>query len=392
MHTKILNTLLVKPAGPDCNLACDYCFYLGKASALAPAAGEQVRRRMSLPVLETMTRQALSTASPQVSFTWQGGEPTLMGVKFFEQALRFQQAYGAGKAIENSLQTNGLLIDKEWAAFLRQRNLLVGLSLDGPEHVHDRYRKHRDGSGSWQTVLDRAGLLLDQGVQVNALIVVNDYSVQFAQEIYEFHKALGLTWMQFIPCVEPDPADPAKASGASVSGPEYGRFLMRLFDLWWDDLEGTSPVTQIRLFDASLHPYLGLPSSLCLFRPTCGDYLVVEHNGDVYPCDFFVEPRWRLGNLLEHDLLTILNSPAQEGFGQDKGERAESCQTCEWLPLCWGGCPKDWRVEPNRNRTYLCEGYKMFFPYAHERLEVLAARVRAADTTGSRPSSTHRTR
>lgn len=319
---------------------------------------------MSGQVLEVLTRQALDAPGRRISFCWQGGEPTLMGLSFFREAVRLQQRYGTGKEIENSLQTNGLLIDAEWAAFLRENGFLVGLSLDGPEHVHDHYRKHRGGAGSWKAVREKARLLLDAEVPVNALTVVNDYSAQFAEEIYRFHQDLGLTWMQFIPCVEP--------ASCSVSGPDYGRFLTTLFDLWWDDLDGVTPATQIRFFDAALRPHLAKPSSLCTQRETCGDYLVVEHDGSVYSCDFYVTAGHRLGSVLEDDLLLLLHSPEQVEFGRAKADRHEECGPCEWLLMCFGGCPKDRRADATGGLSHLCEGYRTFFAHAHDRLAELA--------------------
>ena len=199
-YKKPLNSVLIKPAGPDCNLACSYCFYLEKAGLFT----ETKIHRMSVEVLEEMVKQVLSQSGSNISFGWQGGEPTLMGLPFFEKAVDFQISYGDGKTVGNGLQTNGILIDRSWAKFLKQYNFLVGLSLDGPEFIHNHYRSHPGKKGSWQTVFDNTKLMLDAGVEVNALTVVTDFSVQFPGEIYQFFKENGLTFMQFIPCVETD--------------------------------------------------------------------------------------------------------------------------------------------------------------------------------------------
>jgi uncharacterized protein len=367
---KPLESVLVKPAGPDCNLDCAYCFYLDRAGQFP---GARVHR-MSESVLEEMVRQALQQGGRHVSFGWQGGEPTLASLPFFEKAVEFQIKYGDGKSVGNGLQTNGILLDKEWAKFLRQYSFLVGLSLDGPEHVHDHYRRFKGGQPSWREVVDRAKLLLDAGVEVNALTVVNDYSVQYPDEIYGFHKDLGLNYMQFIPCVETDPSDPSKAAQFSVSAEDYGKFLVRLFDLWQADFDGPVATTSIRFFDSVLHRYVGLSAPVCTLMETCGVYVVVEHNGDVYSCDFFVQPEWKLGNVMERSIIEMLNASQQSKFGSWKAELPEKCLRCQWLRQCRGGCTKDRVRDPrDRNLNHFCESYLMFFEYADKHLKTLAS-------------------
>lgn len=365
---KQLSSILVKPAGPDCNMVCTYCFYLEKAELFSGN-----KHRMSEEILEEMVRQVMTQSESQVSFGWQGGEPTLMGLPFFEKAVELQRGYGRGQSVGNGLQTNGILIDKKWASFLRRYKFLVGLSLDGPEHIHDRYRLFRNGKGSWSYVVDRAKLLLDYGVEVNALTVLNDYSVRFPEEIYEFHKSLGLNFMQFIPCVETDSADPARAAPFSVSSEKYGEFLCKLFDLWQADIENDIATTSIRYFDSVFHYYVELPPPECTLLHDCGIYVVVEHNGDVFSCDFFVEPAWKLGNVMENKLTQLLNSPQQYEFGRLKAQFPEECKECEWLRFCWGGCTKDRIRDPQDNGlNHFCKAYKMFFEHADARLKELA--------------------
>lgn len=364
-NLKFLNSILIKPAGPDCNLNCSYCFYLNRSSIFP----ETKVHRMNHIVLEEMIRQVLQQDQNHFSFGWQGGEPTLTGLPFFKKAVEFQIKYGTGKSVGNGLQTNGILLDKEWAIFLRKYSFLVGLSLDGPEHVHDHYRLFKDGKGSWKKVEDRAKLLLDAGVEVNALSVVNDYSVQFPDEIYAFHKKLGLNYMQFIPCVETDPSRPDKAASFSVSAEAYGNFLIRSFDLWCADFKGSMATTSIRFFDSVFHKYVGFKAPECTLTRTCGEYVVVEHNGDVYSCDFFVQPEWKLGNLMNAQLPDMLNSPLQSKFGMMKAELPEKCIKCRWLETCRGGCTKT-RLFAGEN--HLCMSYKMFFEYAHQHLSILA--------------------
>ena len=366
---KGLSSVLVKPSGPDCNLDCDYCFYLEKADLFS----ETKKHRMSLETLDLFIRQTLQQTSGQISFGWQGGEPTLMGLPFFQQAVKLQKRYGAGRSVGNGLQTNGLLLNAEWASFLKENSFLVGISIDGPEHIHDKYRTHVNGKPSWQQVVDNAKMLLDAGVEVNVLSVVNDYSVQFPEEIYKFHKSLGFEYMQFIPLVEPDPNNPEKAAPYSVGQEAYGNFLIKLFDLWQNDFENGIATTSIRHFDSVFHSYVGLEAPECTLLKECGNYVVVEHNGDVYSCDFFVEPTWKLGNLYDEDILVMLNSEKQKVFGELKSDLPEKCQKCKWQPQCYGGCTKDRLRDPEDNGlSHFCEAYIAFFEHADERLKQLA--------------------
>jgi uncharacterized protein len=366
---KSLDSVLIKPAGPDCNLDCSYCFYLDRSDQFS---GAKVHR-MSERVLEETVKQVLQQGGRHVSFGWQGGEPTLAGLPFFEKAVEFQTTYGNGKSVGNGLQTNGILLDKGWARFLRQYSFLVGLSLDGPEHVHDRYRHFKGGQASWKEVVDRAKMLLDAGVEVNALTVVNDYSVQFPEEIYNVHKELGLNYMQFIPCLETDPSDSSKAAQFSVSAESYGKFLVRLFDLWQADFDGPVATTSIRAFDSLFHKYVGLSAPDCTLLQTCGVYVVVEHNGDIYSCDFFVQPEWKLGNLMDGSIVEMLNSPLQTKFGVWKSDLPEKCLQCQWLSPCRGGCTKDRIRDPrDSNLNHFCQSYITFFEHADRRFKELA--------------------
>jgi uncharacterized protein len=378
-RTKRLSSLLIKPAGPDCNLACSYCFYREKTQAFPGAAVH----RMSAEILEETIRQALDRDVPTISFGWQGGEPTLMGLPFFENAAALQSRFGEGRTVGNGLQTNGLLLDQDWAVFLRRYHFLVGLSLDGPRHIHDRYRVRAGGQTSWAEVVERVKMLLDAGVETNALSVVNDYSVRFPEEIYAFHKSLGLTFMQFIPCVETDPADPSRAAGFSCGGEAYGDFLIALFDLWRADFKDGAPTTSIRAFESVFFLYVDHEPPECTLLPECGNYLVVEHDGGVYACDFFVEDRWKLGNVREGRLVHMLNSARQNAFGRIKSDLPGPCRACPWLALCRGGCPKD-RVRDPRDRglSHFCAGYKKFFAHADPHFKALAAEWKEKSRSG----------
>jgi uncharacterized protein len=329
---------------------------------------------MSEAVLEETMRQLLAQPIPGVSIGWQGGEPTLMGLPFFERAVELQEQFGRGKSVGNGLQTNGLLLNGEWAAFLRRFRFLVGLSLDGPEEVHDHYRRMAGGQPTWKRTVDAARLLLDAGVAVNALTVINDLTSRRAREIYEFHRSLGLVHMQFIPCVETDPERPERAAPFAASGEAFGRFLMEVFDLWLADFRDGAPTTFVRFFDSIFYRYVDREPPECDLAETCGTYLVVEHNGDVFACDFFVGPDRRLGNVMEGKLVHMLNSARQRGFGARKAELPALCAECEWMDLCRGGCPKDRLRDPSDGGlNHFCAGFKMFFEHADARMKALAA-------------------
>jgi uncharacterized protein len=330
---------------------------------------------MSEAVLRTTIRQVMQQGGRQVNFAWQGGEPTLMGLPFFEMALQYQARCGRpGQETGNGLQTNGLHIDRQWSRFLAEARFLVGLSLDGPEHIHDRYRRFRSGQGSWQRVTATRDLLCSAGVAVNALIVVNEYSVRYPEEIYAFHKQGGITHLQFIPCLEPDPAQAEGRAAFSVSAEAYGRFLITLFDLWRADFQQGRPTMFIRWFDSLFYTYMGFAAPECTLLPECGVYLVIEHNGDVYSCDFYVDEAHRLGNVSREGLAGLLNSSAQEAFGQTKRAWPETCSACPWLPHCHGGCPKERGFRAD-GVNYFCPAWKSFFEYADPYFRRLAERL-----------------
>lgn len=339
---------------------------------------------MSEAILRETVRQMMHNNEDQVNFGWQGGEPTLMGRSFFETAVQFQVRYARqGQMVGNGLQTNGSLIDESWAAFLKEAQFLVGLSLDGPEHIHDHYRRHRSGKPSWGQIIRSRDLLLDAGVAVNALIVVNDYSVQFPREIYDFHKKGGLSYMQFIPCIEPDAMDQMKPAGFSVTPEMYARFLCELFDLWRGDFRYGQPRTFIRWFDSLFYTYVDLPAPECTLMPECGVYVVVEHNGDVYACDFYVDPEWRLGNVMQDNLAALLNSSKQGQFGRIKLALSHECVACRWLKQCRGGCPRERKFHP-QHLNYLCSAWQIFFDYADPFFRQLALKWQAENSSQDR--------
>lgn len=363
--------VMLKPSGALCNLHCAYCFYLDK-EALYPGASF----RMSPEVLESFTRQYIAAQqAPQAVFAWQGGEPTLMGLEFFRQAVALQDTYRRpGMRIENALQTNATLLDDAWCDFLHQRRFLVGVSLDGPQMLHDIYRQDRGGQPTFRRVMAGLRRLQAHKVELNVLCTVNAANADQPRDVYRFLRDdVGALFIQFIPIVE---RVGAQLSERSVTGEQYGRFLNGVFDEWW---RGDVGRVYIQLFDATLGVWMGFPSSLCIHAATCGTALAMEHNGDLYSCDHFVDARRRLGNILETPLVDLVASKQQWAFGQAKDNAlAASCRDCEVRFLCHGGCPKDWMRQAGSQESVnaLCAGYKAFFTQTAIPMQRMAAALR----------------
>ncbi|MFB6319993.1 anaerobic sulfatase maturase [Saccharicrinis sp. FJH54] len=362
MAFKPLESVLIKPAGPDCNLGCTYCFYLEKEQLFTHSK----THRMSDEVLEMLIKQVMQQSGQSISINWQGGEPTLMGLEFYRKAMEYEKKYGFGKNVGNGLQTNGLLLDERWADFLNEYNWLVGLSLDGPEYIHNRYRLTPNSKPSHALVEEKARMLLGKGVEVNAMCCITSYSSGYAKELYSYFKELGISWMQFIPIVETDKDNPRKSAPFSLTAEQYGGFLVELFELWKADFVDGQPTTHIRDFDSVFYPYVGYEAPECTLRPECGVYTAVEHNGEVYSCDFFVEPKWKLGNIMDGDrLIDMLNSKKQTQFGLMKTKLPRKCQVCHWKKYCYGGCTKDRIKDPRDNgMPRFCQSFITFFEHA----------------------------
>jgi uncharacterized protein len=360
-------SLLVKPAGADCNLACAYCFYLKKA-ALYP---ETRTHRMNDAVLERMVQSYLATQQPVYSFGWQGGEPTLMGLEFFQKVTTFQQRHGRpGTRVANGLQTNGVLIGDEFAEHLARYHFLVGLSLDGPAEMHDRYRRYPGGGGAHADVASALRRLQSHGVEVNVLVLVSKANVEHAAQVYRYVTDLGIRYLQFIPCLEVDGT--GTPLPYAISGEEWGRFLVEIFDIWHD---GDTRRVSVRDFDAVMGFLLDGSYSSCTLGGRCDHYFVVEHTGDVFPCDFFVEPDLKLGNVMTDSWQKLAASPVRSRFAGRKSQWPAACQSCAYLPVCSGDCPKH-RLAPD-GRSMLCAGWKRFYAHALSELRSLAQSVAA---------------
>lgn len=355
---------MIKPRGPICNLDCAYCYYLSKEQ-LFPGSDFV----MSDELLEDFTRQYIrSQRVPQVTFAWQGGEPTLLGVDFFRKAVAFQRKYAPpGMQVENAFQTNGTLLDDSWGEFFQENHFLVGISLDGPPGLHDRYRRDKGGQETSGKVLRGLNILKKHRVDFNILCTVHAENVAHPLEVYRyFRDELGASFIQFIPIVERGNKtgfqSGTRVTERSVDGRAYGDFLIAIFDEWVRQDVGT---VFVQMFDVALAHWMGATDGLCIFDETCGLALALEHNGDLFSCDHYVEPKSRLGNITQSGLGELVASYKQMQFGWAKRDTLPRyCQECEVRFACNGGCPKN-RIrhtpdgEPGLN--ILCEGYRTFF-------------------------------
>ncbi len=372
--------IMLKPRGAICNLDCTYCYFLSK-ERLYPGS----RFRMANDLLEEYTRQYIEAQRvPEVTFAWQGGEPTLMGLDFFRLAVELQQKYRRpGMTVHNALQTNGTTLDDDWCRFFKAHDFLIGLSLDGPRALHDAYRVDKGGNPTFDSVMTGLSLLRKHAVEFNILTTVHAANAAHPVDVYRFLRdEIKTLFIQFIPIVERDNAtgfqESEKITTRSVTGRQYGDFLIGVFDEWVRRDVGR---VYVQIFDVSLAAWLGQPPGLCIFEETCGAALAMEHNGDLYACDHFVEPNYKLGNLFELPLIDMVASAQQRQFGLDKRETLPRyCRECEVRFVCNGGCPKDRTLltpdgEPGLN--YLCEGYKSFFNHIDPAMRFMAAEWRA---------------
>jgi uncharacterized protein len=371
---------MAKPSGSACNMDCEYCFYLEK-ELLYP--DRRQNWKMSDKTLETFIIQHIQ-AQPanNVEFAWQGGEPTLLGLAFFEKAVRFCNQYRGSKTVTHTFQTNGLKIDDEWCRFFKTHNVLVGVSIDGPQDLHDRYRVARNGKGTHAQVESAIERLKKHGVEFNTLSVINNLNVKQPLRVYQYLKSIGSSYIQFIPLVERQvdgSSTPSSSVALKLAGPtdlssqvtswsveteEYGHFLNTVFDQWVRNDVGE---TFVPMFDSTLASWLGFGAASCVFSRTCGHAFALEANGDLYQCDHYVYPEYKLGNIHQTSIKKLNRSTKAIVFGQQKSlDLGDSCQSCEFQFACFGGCPKhrfinDCSGKPNHN--YLCVAYQMFFTH-----------------------------
>ena len=366
--------VMLKPVGAACNLACNYCYYLEKSNLYK----HQPKRQMSEELLERFVKDYIEAQTMnEVVFTWHGGEPTLRPLSFYQKAVELQKKYAGGRIIHNSLQTNGTLLTDEWCRFLKANNWLVGISIDGPEAFHDRYRRDSQGKPSWKRVMEGIRLLQHYGVEWNAMAVVNRYNADHPQAFYRFFKSIGCQYIQFAPIVERNmqhadgrhlasigDATDAPVTDFSVTPEQWGSFLCGLFDEWVKQDIGR---VFVQIFDSMLANWVGVAPGSCIYAKECGHAGVMEYNGDVYSCDHFVFPQYKLGNINEHTLIEMLYGEKQRRFSQLKYNKLpRQCKECRWAFACHGECPKNRFVNDrygNPGLNYLCAGYRRFFEH-----------------------------
>jgi uncharacterized protein len=385
--------VMTKPIGPICNLDCKYCFYLEKEKLYD---GER-KWAMADDVLEAYVAQYIrSQPGDYASFAWQGGEPTLLGVDYFRKIIELQRKYADGKRIDNALQTNGTLLDDEWCEFLARHHFLVGLSIDGPRALHDTYRVDKKQQPTFDAVVRGITFMKKHGVEFNTLTVVNRVNSQKPLEVYRFLKEIGSGFIQFIPLVERLPQTRLKVLGLDLAEPsfrddperppvtdwsvrsvDYGQFLVSIFDEWIRHDVGR---VYVQHFDVALGNWSGMGGSLCVFSPTCGSALAIEHNGDVYSCDHYVYPQYKLGNVLNQSLGAMVVSDRQQKFGNDKSDLLpQYCKTCEVRFACHGECPKHRFIrtpDGEDGLNYLCAGYKRFFTHIDPYMKIMTDLLR----------------
>jgi uncharacterized protein len=386
--------VMTKPVGPICNLNCSYCFYLEKEKLF----GKTEQFRMADDVLESYIRQYIEQQDvPEISFAWQGGEPTLLGVDYFRKIIDLQRKHAKGKTITNALQTNGTLLNDDWGAFLAQHKFLVGISIDGPPDLHDAYRVDKRDLPSSERVLRGLGILKKHGVEFNTLTVVHRKNSQEPLRVYNYLKSIGSGFIQFIPLVERDADAVAKNLGLDLSLPpdlqrvernrlvtdwsllpeDFGKFLVEIYNEWVRNDVGR---TFVQFFDVALGNWMGMTGSLCVFSPTCGTAMALEHNGDLFSCDHYVYPKYKLGNILNSSIRDMVESPAQRKFGRDKLDALPKfCRDCSVRFACHGECPKHRFMktpdgDPGLN--YLCPAYKRVFTHMRPSMEIMCDLLR----------------
>lgn len=360
--------LMIKPAGSLCNLDCHYCYYLDKADIY-----NGLQPKMTEETLELLTKQYIEANDvPEVTFNWHGGEPLVMGLDFYRKAMELQQKYAGGKIIHNTLQTNGTLITREWAEFFKQHNFLIGISIDGPADIHDKFRKDKGGQPTFDKVMRGLTILRQTGVEFNTMSTINRASEGRGAEVYQFLKSIGSRYMQFMPVLEHvkdgrivPPGTPDSITAPwSVSATGFGQFMCDMFDKWIRHDVGKYFVGH---FDAALAGWCGVQPGTCAYAETCGGNAVIEHNGDVYMCDHFVYPEFKLGNIREKSLKEMLTSAEMIRFGISKRNSLPvKCLRCQWVRLCNGECPKhrfSVTEDGQEGLNALCRGYEMFYSH-----------------------------
>jgi uncharacterized protein len=364
-------SIMLKTVSESCNLACSYCYYSrcqGRPGKTSPIATE---------LLERLFKQYLRETRTDASFIWQGGEPLMAGIDFFKEAIRLQKKYARGSvSITNTVQTNATLINDEWAAFFRQQGFIVGVSLDGPQPVNDKNRMDSAGRGSFERTVRGIERLKHHGVETSILSVISPDNVDQPESLMAFFEQSGYRNLHFIPCMDFASQQSSTPAAYKITAAEYGSFLCRSFDVWFN---GGNPSLSVRLFDNLVNLYASGESELCHLRGACTQMLVVEQNGQTYPCDFYINNDWALGFIGQHSLQEILSSSAYRKFGKLKSKLSEDCLHCRWRTLCEGGCPRNRTAGMNASsssRDYFCDSYRQLFEHVDTKMRMLGKVVR----------------
>lgn len=380
--------VMFKPVGSKCNLDCDYCYYLEKSVLYG-----RKNQVMSDELLERFIQQYIeSQTMPEIMFTWHGGETLMRPLSFYKRAVELQKKYAGRRQIDNSIQTNGTLLNDEWCAFFKENNFLVGISIDGPQDFHDEYRRDKMGRPSFHRVMKGIRLLQKHGVEFNCLAVVNDYNVDYPLEFYRFFKEIGCQYIQFTPIVERlrkdnrdmklatalEKEDEVELAPFTVDAEKWGDFLCAIFDEWVKQDVGK---IFVQIFDSTLANWVGQQPGVCTMAKTCGHAGVMEFNGDVYSCDHFVFPEYKLGNIYSDTLTGMMYSEAQQQFGNDKFDTLpQQCRECDMLFACYGECPKNRFIKDkygNDGLNYLCKGYYRFFSHVAPYMDFMKKELQA---------------
>lgn len=369
-HSRI--SVMWKTVSEDCNLACDYCYY----STCGGKPGPKINRIDSV-ILEKFIKDYMQHSKGSASFAWQGGEPLLAGYGFFEEVVRLQAEHAPPHTtISNALQTNATLVNDRWAAFFKTYSFLIGVSLDGPKDIHDARRVDSAGRGSFDRVMAGIGHLQRHGVDFNILSVIHKGNVGKAKELMRFYRENRFTFVQFIPCMDFRSQQVDKPGVYDITPEEYGNFLCEAFDDWYN---GGNPDVSVRFFDNMLSVYVNREAELCVHKAHCPTTLILEQNGDAYPCDFFINEKWKAGNVGTATIEEILAHPNYARFHKMKPALPDKCRSCEWQRLCYGGCPRNrqWNEQMEEaSPDYFCHSYKQMYAYAHDRMQELGLKLR----------------
>jgi len=368
--------VMIKPSSSNCNMRCNYCFYHDISNKRA----KKSYGFMDVDLLEVIVQKAITETQEEVTFAFQGGEPTLVGLDYFKRLIQYEQKYNQKNLkINHAIQTNGVLIDQEWARFLAKNHFLVGISLDGPKSIHDFFRLDQKGMGTYQRIIDGIENLKKYQVDFNILSVVTSQLARHAHQVYRFFQKKGFKYIQFIPCLFPLKESPGQYS-YSLTPERYGNFLKTLFDLWYHDVINHD-IVSIRYFDNLLQMMLGYPPESCDMVGHCACQFIIEANGGVYPCDFYVIDQWYLGNIKEQSFSQFFNSPLAQQFIRSSAYNDTACRECSWFRICRGGCRR-WQepfIEGKPRINYLCPAYRDFFAYTIERFKEIVEKIKAGE-------------